>query len=212
MDQNRKDAAAWAREWQIRRKNRRILYVIAGILIVAALGFLIRFIVVKAERTTFRSADEMRQAVQGRYENDYYEDLVIDGDRVTLTYLAFSHYDRDYAERYGYDPDDKDSVFTDRIVKWDYRHGVLKTEWMGDLVIDKAGNIRREDSYYGTFFKTDRPRPDPIDPSTLNNGTEGTEEMPSEEEEMIEEREEVIESDEDASEDAETGNEEDVQA
>jgi hypothetical protein len=161
----------------------------------------------------------MRAAMQGRYarERDY-EDIIIEGDTITQTYLAFSHYDREYAERYGYDYDEEDSVYDDTIVEWDYRHGVIKTEWMGDIIVDKDGNIRRGDSYYGTFYKTDTPRPEPIDPATLEH-PEGSinAELSPEEEEAIEERDESQQMTEDALEEAapeETvpEGEEDVQA
>ena len=219
MDQDRRDAAAWAKEWQIRQKNRRILYVLAAIALIAAVSFTIKFVIVHTERTTFGSEEEMRAAMQGRYarERDY-EDIIIEGDTITQTYLAFSHYDREYAERYGYDYDEEDSVYDDTIVEWDYRHGVIKTEWMGDIIVDKDGNIRRGDSYYGTFYKTDTPRPEPIDPATLEH-PEGSinAELSPEEEEAIEERDESQQMTEDALEEAapeETAPEgdEDVQA
>ena len=96
MDQDRRDAAAWAKEWQIRQKNRRLLYVLAGILGVSLIGYLISFTVVHVERTTFESTEEMRKAMQGRYaiEPDY-EDIMIEDDKITLTYLEYTHYDRD---------------------------------------------------------------------------------------------------------------------
>ena len=193
MDQDRRDAAAWAKEWQIKKKNRRLLYALAALALITAIGFAIRFVIVQAERSTFASEDEMRAAMQGRYtrERDY-QDYIIEGDTITETYLAYSHYDRDYAERYGYDFDDKDAVYEDRIVEWDYRHGKFKTEWMGEFIVDKDGNIRRGDSsFYYVFYKTNDPRPEPIDPSTLEH-PEGSinAELSPEEEEAIEEREE----------------------
>ena len=205
MNQDRRDAAAWAKEWQIKRRNRAILYVLAGILAVALIGYLISFVVIHSQRTTFGSAEEMRAACQGRYEEaHYYEDIIIEGDYVTLTYLEQSHYDRDYAERYGYNFDYGDSVYDDRAIEWDYRHGVIRTEWMGDLIVDKNGNLRRGDRYYGTFYKTDRPRPEPIDPSTLTN-PEGSinADLTPEEEQAIEERDEDLEADAEALEGAE---------
>ena len=214
MDQDRRDAAAWAKEWQIRRKNRRILYIIAAIALVAVIAYAINFIIVHTERTTFGSEEEMRAAMQGRYarERDY-EDIYIEGDTITLTYLEFSHYDREYAEQYGYEYDSEDSVYEDTITRWDFRNGVIETEWMGDIIVDKDGNIRRGDSYYGTFIRTDQPRPEPIDPSTLTNpeGSSNTELSP-EEEQVIEERTESQESTEDALEEAVPAGEEDVQA
>ena len=178
--------------------------VLAFLLLIAAVIYMINFAIVHVERTTFRSVEDMRKAMQGRYaiERDL-EDIVIDGDEVVLTYLSFSHYDRDYAEKYGYDYYGDDSVYEDHVVEWDYRNGVIKTGWMGDLIVDKNGNIRRGDNYYGTFYKTDKPRPEPIDPSTLNNPEgDSNAELSPEEEEAIEEREESIESTEDAAEDA----------
>ena len=222
MDQDRRDAAAWAKEWQIKRKNRRLLYALAAIALVTAIGFAVHFVIVQAERSTFSSEEEMRQALQGRYtrERDY-TDYIIEGDEIRETYLAYSHYDRDYAERYGYDYDDKDSVYDDRIVEWDYRNGVFKTEWMGDFIVDKEGNIRRGDSsYYYVYYKTDEPRPEPIDPATLEHpeGTVNSGELSPEEEQAIEEREDSLQETEDALEESgpeETvpeGGEEDVAA
>ncbi len=213
MDQDRREAAAWAKEWYIRQKNRRLLMALAFLLLLAAIGYMINFTIVHVERTTFHSAEDMRKAMQGRYsiERDL-EDIVISGDDVVLTYLAFSHYDRDYAERYGYDYDEEDSVYEDRVVEWDYRNGVIKTEWMGDLIVDKNGNIRRGEYTYGTFYKTDKPRPEPIDPSTLNNPEGSTDaDLSTEEEEAIEEIEESLESTEDAAQDAGAESENDVQ-
>ena len=205
MDQDRRDANAWAKEWYIRQKNRRLLMVLGAVLLVAAIGYAVHFTIVHVERTTFRSTEDMRKAMQGRFaiERDY-EDIIIEGDDVTLTYLAYTHYNREYAERYGYNYDEQDSVYEDHIVKWDYRNGVIRTEWMGDLIVDKNGNLRRGDSYYGTFYKTDKPRPEPIDPSTLktpegsinleNQDGSITMDASDGEEEALEEREESLES------------------
>lgn len=214
MDQNRRNAEAWAKEWYIRRKNQRLLMIVGLVVLVAAIAFLINFIIVHVERTTFRSEEEMRKAMQGRFaiERDY-EDIVIEGDDIVLTYLAYSHYNRDYAERYGYNYDEQDSVYEDRIVKWDYRNGVIKTAWMGDIIVDENGNIRRGNEYYFTFYKTDKPRPDPIDPATLEN-VEGdiNADIPEEDEETFEEIHEDLEALQDAAEDAELTGESDVES
>ena len=213
MDQDRRDAAAWEKEWYVRQRNRRLLIALGLIALVAAVGFLINFAIVHVERTTFHSTEEMRKAMQGRYAIDRdYEDIIIDGDDVTLTYLAYTHYNREYAERYGYNYDEHDSVYEDRVVEWDYRNGVIKTEWMGDLIVDKNGNIRRGDNYYGTFYKNDKPRPEPIDPSTLSNPDgDADADLSAEDEEVFEEREESIESTEDAVEDAAAEDAEDAE-
>ena len=172
----------------------------------ALIGYMINFTIVHVERTTFGSAEDMRKAMQGRYaiERDF-EDIVIEGDEITLTYLSFSHYDRDYAEKYGYDYSGDDSVYEDHVEEWDYRNGVIRTRWMGDIIVDKNGNIRRGDSSYSTFYKTDKPRPEPIDPSTLTT-PEGNidEDISFEEEEAFEQRLESLESMEAAAEEAMT--------
>ena len=213
MDQDRRDAAAWAKEWQIRQKNRRLLMALGFIALLALIGYMIYFTIVHVERTTFKSVEDMRKAMQGRYaiERDY-EDIIIEGDEITLTYMSFSHYDREFAEKYGYDYSGEDSVYDDHIEEWDYRNGVIRTQWMGDIIVDKNGNIRRGDRYYSTFFKTDKPRPEPIDPSTLST-PEGdiNADISAEDEQLFEEREEIIESTEDAAEDAVTEGENDVQ-
>ena len=104
MDQDRRDAAAWAKEWQIRQKNRRLLMALGFIALLALIGYMIYFTIVHVERTTFKSVEDMRKAMQGRYaiERDY-EDIIIEGDEIILTYMSFSHYDREFAEKYGYD-------------------------------------------------------------------------------------------------------------
>ena len=213
MDQDRRDAAAWAKEWQIRQKNRRLLMALGFIALLALIGYMIYFTIVHVERTTFKSVEDMRKAMQGRYaiERDY-EDIIIEGDEIILTYMSFSHYDREFAEKYGYDYSGEDSVYDDHIEEWDYRNGVIRTQWMGDIIVDKNGNIRRGDRYYSTFFRTDKPRPEPIDPSTLSN-PEGdiNADISAEDEQLFEEREEIIESTEDAAEDAVTEGENDVQ-
>jgi hypothetical protein len=197
MDESRLHAAEWAAEWRQRKKNRMIVSIVVGILIVAALGYGVNYITTHADRMTFKSEEEMKEFVQGRYAiESSYMDLVIEGDLVTLTYWSYSHYDRSYAERYGYDAEE-DSVHTDHIVKWDYKHGVLKTEWMDDLIIDSDGNIHR--GKYTVLYKTDRPRPDPIDPSTLNNADGDPDAVvPEETEEAAEERNEDVEKTEEA--------------
>ena len=213
MNQDRRDAAAWAKEWQIRQKNRRLLMALGFLLLLAVIGYMIHFTIVHVERTTFKSVEDMRKAMQGRYaiERDY-EDIIIEGDEITLTYLSFSHYDREFAEKYGYDYSGEDSVYDDHIEEWDYRNGVIRTQWMGDIIVDKNGNIRRGDRYYSTFYKTDKPRPEPIDPSTLST-PEGdiNADISAEDEQLFEEREEIIESTEDAAEDAVPEGENDVQ-
>lgn len=164
MDNDRRDARTWAQEWSIRQRNLRIIKVLAIIAIIIALYFVIHFITVTATRTTFHSVEEMRAAMQGRYETDYCEDIEIIGDDVTLTYYEISHYDPDYAEKYGYSEYD-DSVYEDSVEKWDYRNGVIKCRWMDDLIIDKQGNIR----YYNqTFVKTDADKPVPFDRSIID--------------------------------------------
>ncbi len=167
MDESRRHAEAWAQEWRLRKKNQKITTIVVGAVLLIAAIAAVGYFSNRIGRSTYGSAEEMKAAVQGRYAlESSYTDLVIEGDEVTLTYWSYSHYNRDYAERYGYDAEE-DSVSTDHIVKWDYKHGVLKTEWMDDLIIDKDGNIHR--GKYTILYKTDRPRPDPIDPATLKN-------------------------------------------
>lgn len=167
MDESRRHAQAWAEEWRLRKRNRRIVTIVVAVIAVIVVFGVIGYMSNYIPRMKFNSEEEMKAAVQGRYAiESSYTDLIIEGDEVTLTYLAYSHYNRDYAERYGYDAD-KDNVLTDHIVKWDYKHGVLKTEWMDDLIIDKDGNIHR--GKYTTLYKTTRPRPEPIDPATLEH-------------------------------------------
>lgn len=210
MDQDRRDAEAWAKEWQIRKKNRRLLMVLGAIALLIVFGWLSKIIIVHSARTTFGSAEEMREALQGRYVmDDYYDDVIIEGDKITLSYLVFSHYDREYAERYGYDYDLQDSSYDDRIVEWDYKNGVIRTKWMGDFIIDKDGNLVRDE--YWIYYKTDQPRPEPIDPSTLEHpegiiNLDDDEALTPDDQQVIEdneEREEAIEETQEKAEEAE---------
>ena len=172
-EQDRRDAAAWAQEWQIRRKNRRIILIVSAIIAVIALYFIIGLVKVQLTRTTYGSEEEMRAALQGRFETDYAEDIEIIGDDIYVTYYEISHYDADYAETYGYS-EYGDYVYDDRIVRWDYRHGVIKCSWMSDIIVNKDGDLVQ---YSSTVFrKTDADKPVPIDPSTLGDpgDTSGT--------------------------------------
>ncbi|MBE6040971.1 MAG: hypothetical protein E7220_00440 [Clostridiales bacterium] len=191
ISQNRREAIAWAEDWAIRRRNRKIITVFVTIAAVIAIAMIINFIVIASTRMTFSSEEEMRAALQGRYIFGKYEDIVIEGDDITLTYFEITHYDLDYAEEYGYSEYD-DSVYEDVVEEWDYRHGVIKCKWMEDITVDKEGRLR----YYNEDFeKTDKPKPVPIDKSLLDKSdnktdadTEGDEGM---NEEALEEQEEV---------------------
>ena len=164
-DQNRRDAMYWAEEWAIKQKRKKIFIALGALVAVVVLGFAINYLSILGSRTVFHSEEEMRAAVQGRFATDYFEDIYFEGDDVTLTYYNMSHYDREYAERYGYDEYD-DSVYEDKVEKWDYRRGVIKFHWMSEIYVDRDGNL----VYYSQVFKkTDEPAPEPIDPSTLNN-------------------------------------------
>ncbi len=164
MSQDRRDAMRWAEEWRIKQRNKRILYIVLGVVAVAVLAAVISYVSVMVSRTTYGSAEEMRAALQGRYETDYAEDIVIEDEKVTLTYYNQSHYDLEYAETYGYS-EYEDSVYEDEVVEWDYRHGQVKLKWMDTLKVDKQGNL----IYYNQVFeKTDNPPPTPLDPSELS--------------------------------------------
>ena len=187
MDQNRRDAMYWAQELQFKQKRRRIFIWIGAVAAIIVIGFLINYISILGSRKTFSSEEEMRAAMQGRFVYDMYEDFYFEGDTVTKTYYSISHYDREYAEQYGYE-EYGDSVYEDTVVKWDYRRGVIKCKWMEDIIVNKDGTI----SYYHVkFTKTDEPAPEPIDPSTLKNyngdsaeegSTDGPESVPGIEE------------------------------
>lgn len=164
MDKDRRAAQQWAEEWKIKQKNRRILRTILIVLLIAAIGVGLHFVGVYIGRTTYASAEEMKTALQGRYETDYAEDIEIEGDKVTLTYYNPSHYSLEYAEEYGYS-DYEDSVYEDTVTKWDYRNGAIKCGWMDEIVVNKDGNL----VYYEQVFKkTNDPKPTPLDPSELS--------------------------------------------
>ena len=171
MTQDRRDAMHWAEEWRIRQRNKRILLIVVAVLAVALLAFIINYVSIMVSRTTYASEEEMRAALQGRYETDYAEDIVIDGDSLTLTYYNQSHYDLEYAEKYGYS-DYEDSVYDDEIVEWDYRRGQIKLKWMDTITVDKSGNLVY---YHQQYKKTNEPKPTPLDPSLLSQYKQGYE-------------------------------------
>lgn len=171
MTQDRRDAMHWAEEWRIRQRNKRILLIVLAIVAVAVLALIINYVSIMVSRTTYASEEEMKAALQGRYETDYAEDIVIDGDSLTLTYYNQSHYDLEYAEKYGYS-DYEDSVYDDEIVEWDYRRGQIKLKWMDTITVDKSGNLVY---YHQQYKKTNDPKPTPLDPSLLSQYKQGYE-------------------------------------
>ena len=164
MDQYRRDAMHWAEEWNIRQRNRKIITAVIVVIAVILLGFVINYVSILGSRTVYGSEEEMKAALQGRFVTDYAEDIEISGDDIMLTYYNQSHYDLDYAEEYGYSEYD-DSVYEDRIVKWDYRRGAIECDWMDTITVDKDGNLVY---YHQTYRKTDEPRPEPLDPTELS--------------------------------------------
>ena len=171
MTQDRRDAMHWAEEWRIRQRNKRILLIVLAIVAVALLAFIINYVSIMVSRTTYASEEEMKAALQGRYETDYAEDIVIDGDSLTLTYYNQSHYDLEYAEKYGYS-DYEDSVYDDEVVEWDYRRGQIKLKWMDTITVDKSGNLVY---YHQQYKRTNEPKPTPLDPSLLSQYKQGYE-------------------------------------
>lgn len=171
MTQDRRDAMHWAEEWRIKQRNKRILLIVLAIVAVAVLALIINYVSIMVSRTTYASEEEMKAALQGRYETDYAEDIVIDGDSLTLTYYNQSHYDLEYAEKYGYS-DYEDSVYDDEIVEWDYRRGQIKLKWMDTITVDKSGNLVY---YHQQYKKTNDPKPTPLDPSLLSQYKQGYE-------------------------------------
>ena len=171
MTEDRRDAMHWAEEWRIRQRNKRILLIVLAIVAVALLAFIINYVSIMVSRTTYASEEEMKAALQGRYETDYAEDIVIDGDSLTLTYYNQSHYDLEYAEKYGYS-DYEDSVYDDEAVEWDYRRGQIKLKWMDTITVDKSGNLVY---YHQQYKKTNEPKPTPLDPSLLSQYKQGYE-------------------------------------
>ena len=164
MDQDRREAQLWAEEWKIKQRNRRILRVVLALVLICAIGVGLHYVGIMVSRMTFNSAEEMKAYLQGRYETDYAEDIVIEGDTVTLTYYNPSHYSLEYAEEYGYS-EYEDSVYEDTVKEWDFRSGEIKGNWMDTIQVNKDGSL----DYYGQIFrKTDDPKPTPLDPSELS--------------------------------------------
>ncbi len=187
MSQDRRDAMHWAEEWRIRQRNKKIVLSVVVVIALALLGFIISYVSIMVSRTTFESEEAMKAALQGRYETDYAEDIVIDGNNLTLTYYNQSHYDLEYAEKYGYS-EYEDSVYDDEIIKWDYRRGEIKLNWMDTITVDKNGNLVY---YEQQFKKTNEPKPTPLDPSLLSLYKKGYEDSLNDEDEASEDSSDV---------------------
>ncbi len=208
MNQDRRDAQLWAEEWKIKQRNRRILLMVLAIVLIAAIGVGLHYVGIFLSRTTFSSEEEMKAAVQGRFETDYAEDIVIEGDKVTLTYYNPSHYSLEYAEQYGYSEYD-DSVYEDTVEKWDYRNGVIKCSWMDKITVDKDGNL----VYYEQVFKkTNDPKPTPLDPSELSLFKKGYDSAQAEQNEEVLEGDEAVTGEEVAGMEASQESQEETQA
>lgn len=177
----------WAEEWRIRQRNKKIVLSVVVVIALALLGFIISYVSIMVSRTTFESEEAMKAALQGRYETDYAEDIVIDGNNLTLTYYNQSHYDLEYAEKYGYS-EYEDSVYDDEIIKWDYRRGEIKLNWMDTITVDKNGNLVY---YEQQFKKTNEPKPTPLDPSLLSLYKKGYEDSLNDEDEASEDSSDV---------------------
>lgn len=182
MSQDRREAMHWAEEWRIRQRNKKIVLGVVVVVALALLAFIISYVSIMVSRTTYESEEAMKAALQGRFATDYAEDIVIEGDNLTLTYYNQSHYDLEYAEKYGYS-DYEDSVYDDEIVKWDYRRGEIKLNWMDTITIDKDGDL----VYYSQKYrKTNEPKPTPLDPSLLSLYKKGYEDSLNDEDEASE--------------------------
>ena len=193
-DQNRRDAMYWAEEWRIKQRKRKILIAIGAVVAVIALGFIINYISILGSRTVFSSEEEMKAYVQGRFAAERYVEFDFDGDDVTLIYYNLSHYDLEYAERWGCD-DYGDSVYEDKVEKWDYRRGVIKCKWMDDIIVDKDGDL----VYYDQkFTKTDEPAPEPLAPEIIEKYRKHNDEdeLNQDGEELLDENGELIPDDE----------------
>ena len=192
-EQDRRDAAAWATDWRVKKRNRRIILAVVAIAAITAFVFGVRFLTEYMTRTLYSSEQEMRAALQGRFESDYAEDIEIIGDDIIVTYYERSHYDLEYAKKYGYS-EYGDSVYEDTVEEWDYRHGRIKCRWMSDMTIDRKGRIVQ---YGEVFTKTNAPRPTPIDPSLLD-GNGGSSDLSEEDQAAQDEHDESLEATEEA--------------
>ena len=182
-DQNRREAQFWASEWKYKQKKKKIIFAVAAVACLAVLAVAIHFVSVKATRMTFSSESEMKNALQGRFEGHYSEDIFIDGDKIKLVYYEKSHYDIEYARKYGYSEYD-DSMYDDYVVEWDYRNGKIKCSWMDELIVDKYGRLVYYDQPY---VKTDEPAPEPFDPAILEEQQDNEADAAVPEEELSDE-------------------------
>ncbi len=191
-DQNRREAQFWASEWRYKQKKKKIIIAVAAVVCLAVLAAVIHFVSIKATRTTYSSEEEMKAALQGRFKGYYSEDIFIDGDKIRIVYYEKSHYDIEYARKYGYSEYD-DSMYDDYVVEWDYRNGRIKCDWMSDLIVDKNGRIQ----YYSQpFVKTDEPAPEPFDPALLEEQQDEGAGAAAPEEELSEEEQTDIDNQE----------------
>lgn len=154
MDQDRQDAQNWANEWSIRNKNKKTIIAIVAILIGVLIFIGLKYVSIMVSRTTYGDTTDMRESMQGRYVYDEYQEIVIDGDTVYLTYYDVREYDPNSDDNQ-YNPftgSYLDSTYDDKVTKWDYKKGVIETSWLGDLIVDTDMNIIYNER---TFKKTD---------------------------------------------------------
>jgi len=118
-----------------------------------------------------------------------YEDIIIDGDTVTINYYNRSHYDADYAKEYGYSSYE-DNTYEETVDEWNYREGYIKAGWMDDITVNSNGDLIYYDQVY---TKTDEPVPTPIDPSDLYSSDDSSSEISEEEAQEMEEETQAAE-------------------
>lgn len=146
MDQDRIDAQNWATEWTIRQKNKKIICIVIGILLAAFVYFVITAAKIYFSRTVFRSEAEMKEAMQGSFKYEDYQEIDIVGDKLYLTYFNVNSENsgtyNEYTENY------TDTTYDDVVVKWHPYTGTIECDWLGDYVVDADVNIMRS---YTTF-------------------------------------------------------------
>ncbi|MBQ0018019.1 MAG: hypothetical protein KBS63_02230 [Clostridiales bacterium] len=146
MDQDRIDAQNWATEWAIRQKNKKIICIVIGILLAAFVYFAITAVKIYFTRTIFRSEAEMKEAMQGSFKYEDYQEIDIVGDKVYFTY--FNVKDEDSGEYNEYTKSYTDNTYDDVVVKWHPYTGTIECDWLGDYTVDTKVNLTRNSTTF----------------------------------------------------------------
>lgn len=131
-EQERQAQAAEEDARKAEERKRRSIKIGIGCVVAVVLALIIGNIIKMSGRTTYDSASEMKEAVQGTYS--YYDDygkvsrqITISGDNVSYDYSFGGHLDSEVRE-------------------WRYKKGIVRT--FEDIIVTKDGNLMSDGDLY----------------------------------------------------------------